>query len=158
MSSGCHSELPIASFHICSNFSQHSKGTTTPYDGYADALCMRLNSHVCFVFNMGPLGETNLPSALQRFELCRSRRQDLILIYSKPDCHLCEEAKFILKKLKLDFQEINIEQDAEAFEKYRYEIPVVFLDDVKISKGRLDEGKLKTALKRRLKPSLNNAG
>jgi glutaredoxin len=74
----------------------------------------------------------------------------LILIYSKPDCHLCDDAKAILKKLGLEFQEINIEEDAEAFEKYRYEIPVIFLDEMKFSKGRLDEGKLKKAMERRL--------
>ena len=73
----------------------------------------------------------------------------MILIYSKPDCHLCDEAKSVLKKLRLEFQEINIEEDAEAFEKYRYEIPVIFLDDVKFSKGRLDEGKLKRAIMER---------
>jgi glutaredoxin len=72
-----------------------------------------------------------------------------ITIYSKPDCHLCDDAKAILKKLNLDFQEINIENDAEAYEKYKWEIPVIFVDDVKLFKGIVDEVKLRKALKAR---------
>jgi glutaredoxin len=72
-----------------------------------------------------------------------------IAIYSKPDCHLCDDAKTILKKLNLDFEEINIENDAEAYEKYKWEIPVIFVDDVKLFKGIVDEVKLRKALKAR---------
>jgi glutaredoxin len=72
-----------------------------------------------------------------------------ITIYSKPDCHLCEEAKAILIKTGVDFQEINIEEDADAYEKYKWEIPVVFIDGVKLFKGKVDERKLRLALNRR---------
>jgi Glutaredoxin-like domain (DUF836) len=41
---------------------------------------------------------------------------------------------------------INIEQDNEAYEKYRYDIPVIFLDDVKLFKHRVDEEKLRKSL------------
>jgi glutaredoxin len=73
-----------------------------------------------------------------------------ITIYSKPDCHLCDDAKAILKKLGVDFKEINIQEEPEAYEKYKWEIPVIFIDDVKVVKGRVDEGKLRKALSRRV--------
>jgi glutaredoxin len=78
----------------------------------------------------------------------------LLTLYSKPDCHLCDEAKAVLKKFQKEFgftfKEINIEEESQVFEKYRYEIPVVLLDGVKLFKGRIDEGKLRKALKSRL--------
>jgi len=71
-------------------------------------------------------------------------------IYSKPDCHLCEEAKSVLDKVAAEFhitvEVIHIEKDPETFEKYRYEIPVIFLDDVKLFKHRVDEEKLRKVL------------
>ena len=71
-------------------------------------------------------------------------------IYSKQDCHLCEEAKSVLDKIAPEFhatvEVIDIEQDTEAYEKYRYDIPVVYLDDVKLFKQRVDEKKLRKVL------------
>lgn len=71
-------------------------------------------------------------------------------IYSKPDCHLCEEAKHVLDKVAAEFhatvEVIDIEQDKEAYEKYSDEIPVIFVDDVKLFKYRVDEKKLRKVL------------
>jgi glutaredoxin len=71
-------------------------------------------------------------------------------IYSKPDCHLCDEAKLVLDKVATEFhaivEVINIEQDQDAFDKYRYDIPVIFLNDVKLFKHTVDEEKLRNAL------------
>jgi glutaredoxin len=71
-------------------------------------------------------------------------------IYSKPDCHLCDEAKSVLDRVATEFntkvEVINIEQDKEVYEKYRYDIPVIFLDDVKLFKHKVDEEKLRKAL------------
>jgi len=76
-----------------------------------------------------------------------------ITIYSKPDCHLCDDAKAILKKVSTDFvftlTEINIEENPETYEKYKYDIPVVFVDDVRLFKGKIEETKLRKALSSR---------
>jgi glutaredoxin len=73
-----------------------------------------------------------------------------IRIYSKPDCHLCDEAKEtiqrVTKRLPIEIEIINIEKDAELQNQYRYDIPVIFLDDRKIFKHRVDEEKLKQIL------------
>jgi glutaredoxin len=74
-----------------------------------------------------------------------------IKILSKPDCHLCEEAKEaiqrVTKRLPIDLEVINIQNDPELFNQYRYDIPVIFLDDRKIFKHRVDEEKLKKILR-----------
>jgi len=70
-----------------------------------------------------------------------------LTIYSKKDCHLCEEAKSVLAKYPVEIEEIDIETDPQLFEKYRYEIPVIFLDDRKLFKYRVDEKKLQQLIR-----------
>ena len=66
-----------------------------------------------------------------------------IIVYSKPDCCLCDQVKSQLNKLrelhKFVWREINILDDPGAFERFQYEIPVVFIDGRKAFKYHLDE-------------------
>jgi glutaredoxin len=72
-------------------------------------------------------------------------------IYSKPDCHLCEEAKIVLQQAqrKFDFQllEINILEAPEVYDEYKEKIPVVFIDGRKAFKYRIDYESLIKKLK-----------
>jgi glutaredoxin len=73
-----------------------------------------------------------------------------IRILSKPDCHLCDEAKEtierVTKRLPIEIEVVNIQNDPQLFDQYRYDIPVIFLDDRKIFKHRVDKEKLKKIL------------
>lgn len=73
-------------------------------------------------------------------------------IYSKPDCPLCDDAKAVLlsvqRRIPFALREINIESDPAVFERYRYDIPVVFIDGKKAFKHRLDERQLEARLRR----------
>ncbi len=75
-----------------------------------------------------------------------------LLLYSKPDCHLCEEMKIIVLKIRkennFNFQVININEDKLLYEKYREKIPVLELNGRIIAKFRIDENKLKNCLLR----------
>ncbi|HET7840690.1 MAG TPA: glutaredoxin family protein [Terriglobia bacterium] len=66
-----------------------------------------------------------------------------VVVYSKPGCHLCDVVKEQLARLctsyPFDFRETNILEDPESFEKYKEEIPVVFINGKKAFKYRLDE-------------------
>ena len=57
-----------------------------------------------------------------------------VVIYSRPGCHLCDDAKAAIMSAGCDDQfvleEINIEADAELLRKYRYDIPVITIDGV----------------------------
>lgn len=71
-------------------------------------------------------------------------------IYSKPECHLCDDAKEVVLRVgasyPLDIETVNIEKDPDAYERYRYEIPVGFLEGRKLFKYRIDEKTLRRAL------------
>ena len=73
-------------------------------------------------------------------------------IYSRPGCHLCEEAKEVIERVRrrynFDLQVINIEQDAELERAYGTEIPVVFINSNKAFKYRVDEVELERKVKR----------
>ena len=66
-----------------------------------------------------------------------------VVIYSKPDCCLCDQAKAQLEKLRrthpFEFAEVNILEDPDTYEKFKEQIPVVFIDGKKAFKYRLDE-------------------
>ncbi len=66
-----------------------------------------------------------------------------VVIYSKPGCHLCDEVKEKLGKLReshpFELREINILEDPEANEKFKKEIPVIFINGRKAFKYHLDE-------------------
>ncbi|MDD5615476.1 MAG: glutaredoxin family protein [Candidatus Methanoperedens sp.] len=79
-----------------------------------------------------------------------------LTIYSKKDCHLCDVAKEKLIKLKRELQfsinEVDIEKDSEAFEKYKYLIPVVEMDGKTISTYRINEDELKYLIRQKSRP------
>jgi thioredoxin-related protein len=66
-----------------------------------------------------------------------------IIVYSKPECCLCEQFKEQLKKLQefheFAWREINILDDPDDFKRFQYEIPVVFIDGRRACKYHLDE-------------------
>jgi glutaredoxin len=65
-----------------------------------------------------------------------------VTIYSRPGCHLCEEAKTLIAPLLEEFgarlTEINIDEDAQLRALYNYDVPVIFLGTRKAAKHRVD--------------------
>ena len=65
-----------------------------------------------------------------------------VIIYSKPGCHLCDEAKEALRAAGCEDQfqltEINIETDPELMSKYCYDIPVITINGVETFIHRVD--------------------
>jgi len=52
-----------------------------------------------------------------------------IMLYTRPGCHLCEDAAELLEHLAARFpievMEVNILNDVDLFERYKHSIPVV---------------------------------
>ena len=69
-----------------------------------------------------------------------------ITIYSKPECHLCERAKEVIARcrqnLEFEMEEVDISQNPELFERFRNDIPVIFLDGREIARHFVRERKL----------------
>jgi glutaredoxin len=64
-----------------------------------------------------------------------------VIIYSRPGCHLCEQAKQAMEAARcLDeytLDEINIESDPDLLRRYQYDIPVITIDGVEAFRHRL---------------------
>ena len=65
-----------------------------------------------------------------------------VVIYSKPGCHLCEEAKKSIRAAGCNdlfvLTEINIQTDPELMSKYKYDIPVISINGVETFIHRVD--------------------
>jgi glutaredoxin len=64
-----------------------------------------------------------------------------VVIYTRPGCHLCDEAKAEIARARsshlFDLAEINIDNDDELTRRYGYDIPVVTINGTHAFKHRL---------------------
>ena len=74
-----------------------------------------------------------------------------VTLYSRPGCHLCEEAKAqiapLLKEFGARLTEINIDEDPELRARYDYDVPVIFLGARKVGKHRVDPAQFRRQLR-----------
>jgi glutaredoxin len=75
-----------------------------------------------------------------------------VVLYGRPDCHLCDEARAGLERLRadgLDFEldEVNIESDPQLHHRFLERIPVVELDGEIVSELFLDPDQLTVRLR-----------
>lgn len=77
-----------------------------------------------------------------------------VIVYSRPGCHLCDEAKHAIQSAALDdrfvLEEINIESDPHLLRNYRYDIPVVTLDGVEIFRHRVNTDEFRRLIQMKL--------
>lgn len=74
-----------------------------------------------------------------------------VTLYTRPGCHLCEEAKKAIANLLREFgvalREVNIENDADLEERYGQDIPVIFIGARKAAKHRVDVDQFRRQLR-----------
>ncbi len=74
-----------------------------------------------------------------------------VTLYTRPGCHLCEEAKSqiapLLKEFGAHLTEINIDEDPELRARYDYDVPVIFLGARKAAKHRVDPAQFRRQLR-----------
>jgi glutaredoxin len=55
-----------------------------------------------------------------------------VIIYSRPGCHLCDEAKQVIESAQCAneymLEGIDIESDVALLQRYRYDIPVITIN------------------------------
>ncbi len=65
-----------------------------------------------------------------------------VTLYTRPGCHLCDEAKSAIAPLLREFgaalREVNIDADPVLKERYAWDIPVIFIGPRKAAKHRVD--------------------
>ena len=74
-----------------------------------------------------------------------------IVLYSRPDCHLCDEARAGLERMRdqgaeFELRELDIDSDDELLKAYLERIPVIAVDGVEICELGLDAGAVRAVL------------
>jgi len=73
-----------------------------------------------------------------------------VTLYSKPGCHLCDDARLVVERVCAElgesFEEHSILDNPELLERYREEIPVTLVDGRQHDFWRVDPQRLRAAL------------
>ena len=77
-----------------------------------------------------------------------------VVIYSRPGCHLCDEAKQIIAAAgradEYTLDEINIESAPDLIKRYQNDIPVITINGIEMFKHRLTVEQFESAIARHL--------
>lgn len=71
-----------------------------------------------------------------------------LVLYGRPGCHLCEDARAVLDRIGEPYREVDIEADDELHKRLLVRIPVVALDGEELYDHFVDEADLRTRLAR----------
>ena len=70
-----------------------------------------------------------------------------VILYTRPGCHLCEEAREAMAAAgcaqSYTLTEVNIETGPVLLDLYKNDIPVVTIDGVQMFKHRVDPGRFR---------------
>ncbi len=74
-----------------------------------------------------------------------------VTLYTRPGCHLCDEAKSAIAPLLREFgmalREVSIDADPILRERYGLDVPVIFIGRHKAAKHRVDLEQFRRQLK-----------
>ena len=74
-----------------------------------------------------------------------------LVLYGRPGCHLCDEARTALERIGHAFEEVDIETDDALLVRYLERIPVVVLDGAELYDFFVDEVELRARLDARVR-------
>jgi glutaredoxin len=74
-----------------------------------------------------------------------------LVLYGRPGCHLCDDARAALERIGHPFEEVDIEADDKLLARYLERIPVIALDGVELSDFFVDEPELRARLDARVR-------
>jgi len=69
-----------------------------------------------------------------------------ITLFSRPGCHLCDDARAVLDRVGIPYEERNIEDDDALHRRYLERIPVVAIDGEDAFDVFVDEAALRARL------------
>jgi glutaredoxin len=73
-----------------------------------------------------------------------------VTLYSKPGCHLCDDARAVIERVCAElgesYVEVSILEDPELARRYAEEIPVTLVDGRQHDFWRVSEDRLRAAL------------
>jgi glutaredoxin len=73
-----------------------------------------------------------------------------VIVYSRPGCHLCDEAKASIRQAdcsdQFTLEEINIETDAVLLRSYQNDIPIIMINGVEAFRHRVSPDEFRRKL------------
>ena len=73
-----------------------------------------------------------------------------ITLYTRPGCHLCDDARVVVERVCADlgesFEEVDITTDDDLAVRFGEDVPVTFVDGKQHDFWRVDENRLRAAL------------
>jgi len=79
-----------------------------------------------------------------------------VRLYSRPGCHLCDDARTVIERVCAEagsaYEEVDITTSAELTAAYAEQIPVIFVDGEQHDFWRVEEARLRAALGRPAPP------
>ena len=73
-----------------------------------------------------------------------------VTLYSRRDCHLCDQARAVIERVCADlgeqYAEVDIDADPALRARFTDEVPVTFVDGRQHDFWRVDPDRLRTAL------------
>ncbi len=79
-------------------------------------------------------------------------RMTQLTLYTRPGCHLCDDLKETLLRVRrrqaFEFREVDVSRDPALERRYGQDIPVLLIDGVETVRHRIDEADLVRRLTR----------
>ena len=73
-----------------------------------------------------------------------------ITFYTRPGCHLCDDARVVVERVCAElgetYNEVDVDADGDLADRFGDEVPVTFVDGRQHDCWRVDEGRLRAAL------------
>lgn len=73
-----------------------------------------------------------------------------VTLYSRPGCHLCDDARAVIEavcaELGEEYVELSIDDDPDLQQRFAHEIPVTYVDGRHHDFWRVDPARLRRAL------------
>jgi glutaredoxin len=70
-----------------------------------------------------------------------------LVLVSRQDCHLCDQALSILRELGFEPDLVDVDADPHLFALYDWRVPVILSDERVVAEGRITRDQLEKALK-----------
>jgi glutaredoxin len=82
----------------------------------------------------------------------RSASETRVVLFGRPGCHLCDDARVVVERVTTElgerYEERDITLDPNDLQAYVESIPVVLVDGVQVDFWRVSEDRLRAALLR----------
>lgn len=79
------------------------------------------------------------------------------VLYSRQDCHLCDDAEELLRRHGFEVQVVDVDRDPALVERYGQAVPVVLIDGKERFRGRVDAVLLRRLIAGRVNSSLRQS-